>query len=229
MRFDELADRMAELARDLRSQTSAELTMNHIVEAAVDLVGPCEHAGITIAHRDGQIDSAAVSSKVPVRSDELQQEFAEGPCVDAAWDQRLVRVPDLAHDERWPRWAPRASTELGIGSLLCVQLFTHEHQMGALNLFSSQTDQFDADAEDEALAIAAHAAVAVAAAQNIDQLQVGLARRTVTGQATGMLMERYQLDSQQAFEVLRRTSSQTNRKIYHISSEIVERRRTEGL
>lgn len=224
-----LADRMAMLARDLRSKASADLTMNHIVEAAVDLVGPCDHAGITIAHKDGRIDSPATSSRVPARSDELQQEFGEGPCVDAAWGEAIVRVPDLAHDARWPRWAPKAEAELGVGSLLCVQLFTHEHQMGALNLFSAKPDQFDVEAEDEAMAIAAHAAVAVAAARNIDQLQVGLARRTVLGQATGILMERYQLDSHQAFEVLRRTSAETNRKIFQFSSELVQHRQTEGL
>lgn len=229
MRLDDLADRMALLARDLRSKTSADLTMHHIVEAAVDLVGPCDHAGITIAHKDGRIDSAATSSRVPARSDELQQEFGEGPCVDAAWSEAIVRVPDLAHDARWPGWAPQAESELGVRSILCVQLFTHEHQMGALNLFSAKPDQFDVEAEDEAMAIAAHAAVAVAAARNIDELQVGLARRTVLGQATGILMERYQLDSHQAFEVLRRTSAQTHRKIFQLSSELVLHRRTEGL
>jgi GAF domain-containing protein len=229
MQSDDLADRMAELARDLRSQVSADHTMNHIVDAAVDLVGPCEHAGITIAHRDGRIESPAATGELPVRSDELQQECGEGPCVDAAWDQPLVRIPDLVNDERWPKWGPRAGQDLGVGSLLCVQLFTHEHQMGALNLFASEPDQFGLSAEAEALAIAAHAAVAVAAAQSIDQLQVGLARRTVTGQATGILMERYCLDSQQAFEVLRRTSSQTNRKIYHICADLVDHRKVDGL
>ncbi len=229
MDFDDLADRMADLARDLRSQTSASLTMEHVVFAAIELVGPCDHAGITIAHRNGRVDSAAATGDVPVRSDRLQQECGEGPCVDAAWEEQLVRVPHLTRDERWPNWAPRAAAELGVGSLLCVQLFTHEHQMGALNLFAAKPDGFDTDAEEEALAIAAHAAVAVAAAQNIDQLQVGLARRTVTGQATGMLMERYGLDSHQAFEVLRRTSSETNRKIYQISGELVDRQKVQKL
>lgn len=203
--------------------------MDHIVAAAVDLVDGCEHAGITIAHRTGQVDSAAATSDLPVRNDQLQQECAEGPCANAAWEQQLVRVTELCRDERWPRWASRAAAELGIGSLLCVQLFTHEHQMGALNLFASQPHRFDDGAEEEALAIAAHAAVAVAAAQNIDQLQVGLARRTVTGQATGILMERYGLTGHEAFEVLRRTSSRTNRKIYQIANDLTERGKSEGL
>ena len=200
--------------------------MSHLASAAVGLIHSCEHAGITIAHRDGTVETAAATSDIPARGDKLQQELGEGPCIDAAWDEEIVHCSDLAGDDRWPLWGPRAADELGTRSMLCVQLFTHERKLGALNLYSSRPRAFDVDERTEALALAAHAAVAVAAAQKIDQLDSAIHRRTVIGQATGILMERYTLDAAQAFNVLRRFSQTENRKLYDVAAELVLTRRT---
>jgi GAF domain-containing protein len=52
-----------------------------------------------------------------------------------------------------------------VHSLLCTQLFTHESQVGALNIYSPQPDAFDEEDREVARLLAAHVAVAVAAAQ----------------------------------------------------------------
>jgi len=118
---------------------------------------------------------------------------------------------------------PRIAGVLGVRSMLCLQLFTHENKLGALNLYSRQGNAYTEDNLDEAIAIAAHAAVA--AAQHIDQLGIGMARRTLIGQAVGILMERYNLDADRAFSVLVRLSSTENRKLFDIASELVDQRR----
>jgi hypothetical protein len=97
------------------------------------------------------------------------------------------------------------------------------NKLGALNLYSRQGNAYTEDNLDEAIAIAAHAAVA--AAQHIDQLGIGMARRTLIGQAVGILMERYNLDADRAFSVLVRLSSTENRKLFDIASELVDQRR----
>lgn len=216
-----LPERMADLARELGSRSGTGQTLQHVVEAAVELVGPCESAGISLAARRGQISTSASSDDLPTRCDELQQELGEGPCVDAAWERRVVSVPDLGSEQRWPRWATRAREDLGIGSMLCLQLFTDEDQMGALNLFSTDVGAFDEDDEHEAVAIAAHAAVAVAAAENIDSLRSAIDNRTIIGQATGISMVRFGLSDDQAFNLLRRLSNEQNRKLSQIAREIV--------
>src|SRR4051794_18376447 len=109
--------------------------------------------------------------------------------------------------------------------MLCLQLFTHENKLGALNLYSKQIDAYTKENLDEAIAIAAHAAVAVAAAQHIDRLGIGMARRTLNGQAVGILMERYDLDADRAFSVLVRLSSTENRKLFDIAGQLVAERR----
>src|SRR3954470_13207926 len=219
------AQRMAELARALRSEPDAAAAMDHLVQATVDLVPACDAAGITVAHRGGRIETPAASNDWPALSDKWQAEFGEGPCVDAAWKHEWVSSGDVANDDRWPAWGPRIAATLGVRSMLCLQLFTNENKLGALNLYSRQIDAYTEDNMDEAIAIAAHAAVAVAAAQDIDQLGIGMARRTLIGQAVGITMERYDLDADRAFSVLVRLSSTENRKLFDIASELVGQRR----
>jgi AmiR/NasT family two-component response regulator len=60
-------------------------------------------------------------------------------------------------------------------------------------------------------------------------LLVALEHRTVLGQATGILMERYQLDAGTAFRVLLRTSSERNRKVYDIAQQLVAEGHAEDL
>ncbi|MFW3172962.1 ANTAR domain-containing protein [Geodermatophilus sp. CPCC 206100] len=79
---------------------------------------------------------------------------------------------------------------------------------------------FDAESEDVGLLLAAHAAVALAGARLEDHLRRAVSSRDLIGQAEGILMERYELTSDQAFQVLARVSQQTDRKLVDISDEL---------
>jgi GAF domain-containing protein len=216
-----LHERMSRLARDLQSEGSSQTTLRHVVTAAVSMVGPCESAGISVATRNGRITTCAASDSVPDRGDLLQMELGEGPCTDAAWHELVVQATDLSVEPRWPRWAPRATQELGVRSMLCLRLFTHEDRLGALNLYSSRAHAFTPADVEEGVALAAHAAVAVVAAEEIEGLQTALSSRTTIAQATGMVMATYQLDSSTAFGVLVRISSEENRKLASIAADLV--------
>ncbi len=67
------------------------------------------------------------------------------------------------------------------------------------------------------------------AEERIQHLLVALERRTVIGQATGIVMERYKLGPDAAFGVLRRVSSQRNRKVIEIAEELVATGHAEDL
>ena len=67
------------------------------------------------------------------------------------------------------------------------------------------------------------------AEERIQHLLVALERRTVIGQATGIVMERYKLGPDAAFAVLRRVSSQRNRKVVEIAEELVATGHAENL
>lgn len=222
MNTGSIQERMATLARDLQGEASEANTLTHVVEAAVEMIGPCQSAGITFVTRKGEVTTTAATDDLPARADELQQLLGEGPCLDAVWGADLVSVPHLDREPRWPHWGPQAVEELGVRSMVCVRLFTNEGQLGALNLFSSHDAAFAPADLDEALAVAAHAAVAMAAASEIKGLGTAVDNRTVLGQATGLVMAQYQVTATQAFNLLRRLSSEQNRKVADLATSLVD-------
>jgi hypothetical protein len=60
----------------------------------------------------------------------------QGPCLSSAWEQATIRADDLRSEERWPLFTPRA-TGLGVLSMTCLQLFVHQEDLGALNLYEA--------------------------------------------------------------------------------------------
>ena len=219
-----LAELIAAAAREMEGETDPGATMDTAVALALDLVPHAEHAGISLIHRNGRIDTPATSSDVVSRVDQLQLEHNEGPCLDAIRESEVVRSPSVADDDRWPRWGQHVAKETEVRSMLCFRLFTHEDRLGALNLYSGRTDAFDEDDVEHGLAIAAHAAIAVAAAQEIAHLRAAVDSRTIIGQAQGMFMERYGLEAGRAFALLVRLSQESNRRLREIAEDVTHRR-----
>ncbi len=228
MTLANLTDELAAAARDLSAE-DVEQTLEKSVRLAVELIEGCDACGVTLVRRGSALETPAYTDDKVILGDQLQYELQEGPCMDAAWSQHMVISTDLAEDTRWPRWAPRVVEEVGARSMMCVQLFTDAHLLGALNMYSWKTNAFAIeDDRGEGLALAAHVAVALAAAQEIQHLNTALGSRTVIGQAEGILMERFGLTADRSFEVLQRVSSQTNTKLLGVARQLVETRRLPG-
>lgn len=224
---DDADDRFAAIARELLDQPSPRATAERVVELAVQLVTGCDHAGISLVeHR--KISTVAATDKLVIEGDQRQYTLDEGPCLDSIRDEETIRVPHLATDQRWPAWGPWVSNELGVQSMLCLQLFTSDHSYGGINLYSNRPAAFDAHDEAIALALAAHAAVAIATSRTISTLGTALTSRTIIGQAEGILMERFGLSADQAFSVLVRISQSDNRRLILVAEELVKTRNIPG-
>ncbi len=219
-----LSDRLVELARDLQAETHVDDTAEVITRALVDWIGQDVSAGVSMVHRHRRIDTLAPTSEVAKRGDALQYQLGEGPCIDAVWDHHQVHAEDLSTDERWPTWAPTVAKDLDVHSMLCTRLFTRQDTLGALNIYSPHRFAFDEEVREDIMAMAAHAAVAVAAVLQIEGLTLAVDRRTTIGTGLGIVMERFDLDQARAFDVLRRLSSQGNRKLYDVAKEITTTR-----
>lgn len=220
-------DRFAAVARELQRQQSEGDTLDRIVEYAVEIIGGCDHAAISMVERR-KVVTEAVTDGLARAGDEHRYTLGQGPCLDAIWHQETVSSPSLATDDRWPSWATWAIEELGIASMLCFQLFTSEHSYGSLNLYSDREDAFSFDDETTGIALAAHAAVALASSRKIENLNIALLHRTQIGEAKGILMERYDITDDNAFTVLTRVSQDENRKLNAIADELVNTRQTPG-
>jgi hypothetical protein len=96
--------------------------------------------------------------------DHAQHDLGEGPCLDTRYGHRTVRLPDLATERRWPRFAERAR-KLGVGSVLAVQLFVDGTDLGARNLLSRDAHAFGDESGHVALLSASHASVALSGEQ----------------------------------------------------------------
>ena len=191
--------------------------LDSIVAAAVQTVPGAEQAGVSLLYRDGGISSAATSHDTVNEVDQLQVEHREGPCVTALWDEHTVIVDDMAVEvDRWPRFALEAA-ERGVASMLSFQLFARDGSMGALNLYASNPKSFPTESQLVGGLFATHAATALGEARTVAQMQEAVATRDVIGQAKGMLMERFSLDAEAAFQLLIRSSQDTNLKLVAVA------------
>lgn len=222
-----LTRRLADAARSMQAETGSQDTLDNAVTAAVQVIKGCDLAGASVAHQGG-IDTSAGSGPDIKQLDSLQYEMGEGPCLDALKEHETVTSRDLAQDSRWPRWGPHVAAEIGLRSILSYRLFTTSSTLGALNLYSYAPEAFDFDDTHDGMALAAHVAVALAGAQNIENLERAITSRTVIGQAEGILMERFDLSAARAFDVLRRVSQDSNTKLHAVADRLVRTRRTPG-
>lgn len=215
----ELATQLGDLARELQHEDDLETVLSGIVQAAVELIPGTADASISPVTGRKKIDSQVASGELPRRVDALQSSSGQGPCLDAAYDDRIVRVPDLSTETRWPDFS-RGAVELGARCMLSIQLFVEGDRLGALNLYGAEPGAFDLESEQIGLLVAAHAAVAFADSQKISQLNEALISRQLIGQAEGILMERYKISAQQAFMVLTRASSSSNIKLRDVAESL---------
>lgn len=214
----------SELAQALAAAPDEDTRLKVAVDAALDLVTRCDHAGITV-NENGRLVTRASSDDLVFRANALQTELAEGPCLDVRRDQDTLVSPRLAVERRWPTWAPRVHAELAVDSMMSLLVYTDEQSFGALSLYCVDGCRFDADDVAVAQALAGQLSVIMAAERQIDQLGLGLHNRNVIGQAQGILMERLDMTANQAFDYLRRVSSHSNRKVATVAAEIAQTRR----
>jgi hypothetical protein len=213
-----------QLAQALAAAPDEEARRQIAADSAVSLVSRCDHAGITVNHEGGLLTLAS-SDDLVRRANELQHELGEGPCLDVMRDQDTLVSTDLTDERRWPRWAPRAHSELGVASMMSLLVYTDRQSFGALSLYARDGHRFDADDVAVGQALAGHLAVIMTAGREIDQLGLAMLNRTVIGRAEGVLMERLGIDADQSFDYLRRVSMDTNRKLVDVADEIARTRR----
>lgn len=164
----ELADVMAGAARALQAEEGPQRTLQKFTELAVEGVEGCDYAGVSMVSGD-EITTPAATDDVPVDVDRIQYETGQGPCLDAIRHHEVFRTGDLRKEDRWPKFATRATQETGVRSMLAVRLFLAEDTFGSLNLYSMRPDAFTDDSAVVARLLATQAAVALSAARESER------------------------------------------------------------
>ncbi|WP_181311167.1 GAF and ANTAR domain-containing protein [Nocardioides campestrisoli] len=208
-------------AESIHRPTSLEETLDTIVQSAVLALPAFNHAGISITHRDGRIETMSGTDQMVWEFDQKQYELREGPCVESIRSDPVVVVEHARHDQRWPRYMPWA-VQRGLRAQLGLRLYLESETLGGLNLYSTASETIDDESREMAELFATHAAIALGRARKEDQLNEAIATRKVIGQAIGIVSERYQLTEDRAFQFLTRASQTSNIKLRTIAQEIVE-------
>jgi len=228
----ELAQELAEVSR-LVDDDDVATTLGRYVSRVVLTVPDCEEAAITVL-AGGAAEIVARYHKTsdpvaePVRAVLAEQLIKAGPLHDALMYAEPRRIGDLAADNRWPEFAA-AAINAGYRSCLFLPLPAEGQTAAAFSLFSAKPDAFGSTSYDIVLLFALHAGVAFDNVQLfndsrtlVEQLRSALVTRAVIGQAQGILMHRYGVPADVAFEVLKRGSQDVNVKLRQLSLELVE-------
>lgn len=213
---------LSSMAVEVQSLTPNEAS-ERIAQYACIAVDASE-SGIMLLKARGRFESAKGTSDDVEKAHLLQVECAEGPCLEAIRGGDAIYVTgDAANDARWPKWGPLVA-ELGFRSVVSVRLETRDRTYGSLNAYSTDLDDFTQSDIEVMEYLGAHASAAIAASQTTEHLSIALESRNLIGQAQGILMAVYDLDSEGAFQYMRRLSMHGNTRIAEVAGQIVAQR-----
>jgi len=221
----DLAQAMRSLA-DRATEADGRPALQELVRICIERVPGARWASLTV-RRSAHFSSEASSDEVATRADALQYELGSGPCVDAVLEEPVYVTGDVSVDLRWPEWGRRVHAELGVASVLSqrLTLLDDSGAIAALNIYSDLFDAFDQQAVSTGLVLSTHGSLlvtALLARGRATNLVRALETNREIGVAMGILMQRHDLSREQAFDVLRVASQDSNRKLAVVASEVAD-------
>jgi GAF domain-containing protein len=217
----------AELSRIMLTTQSLDSTLLRIAELARQAVDDVVDVSVTLLDA-GRPVTVVFTGELAGYLDERQYESGFGPCVEAALTGATITIPDTSDSAVHADFA-RTAFRHGVTHAVSVALRVDQQSIGALNVYGGGGGGgFDDDAVAVLTAFAGYAAIAAANA-NIHASTATLARnleraldsRAVIDQAKGVLMARYGLTADAAFDLLSEQSQRSNRKLRELAEELV--------
>lgn len=210
----------AELDEQLNAGGSSRV-LQSVATVAAERIPAASTASVS-RFAGGEFITVTSSDPVATRADRLQREAGSGPCMDVISQSSIYNPSDLARDHRWPEFGRRVSAELGLHSMLSYRISASDAKQptASLNVYGIKPHGFDDDAVWFGLLLATHARSAIDAAYSrtrIENLEHALNTSREIGTAVGIMMARYVLTRDQAFDLLRITSQRLNRKLHDVA------------
>jgi GAF domain-containing protein len=222
----------AEALERLGRLSLRELSMDSLLQTVADLTKEVmpgnPEASVLLLVKD-RPSTVVSTGDLATDLDETQYERGHGPCLHAARTGEVTEISDTRADDRWPDYLPRAVEHGNLSSLSIPLTIDEDSQVtGALNIYARHANAFDETSRSVATRFAPYASVAASnlyayqSARDMAQnLQAALESRAVIDQAKGILIERYKLTADQAFQLLAQASMKANRKLRDIADDLV--------
>jgi GAF domain-containing protein len=224
---DELAAVFARMSGLLLSEETVESSVTVLSALAKDTVPGATGAGVSVIDERGRRSSGSTGARVR-EADDLQYELDEGPCLAAAARRELIRVDDLATDQRWPTWASAAAA-LGLRAAMSSPLVLGDRTLGAMKVYADEPRTFDSGSAQRLGLFAAQAAVLVANVQAFDRakrlsegMRQAMRDRDTISVAKGVLMGRDAIDEDSALRLLLARSGRDGSTVAEAARSVVE-------
>lgn len=218
-----IANQLVELVANLeREQSGTAAGLHELLDNGVHHVTGSQYAGITLAEKSASVSSVVATHRYPMVLDAIQNSSGEGPCLAAAWEHHMMHIADLSSERRWLRYRRMALEQTPVRSILSFELFVDGSSMAALNFYADRPHAFNEESVEIGTVFATHIALAWSMMRRHEQFRSALASRDIIGQAKGVIMERFDIDAVEAFQLLTRVSQQSNIKLIEIAPALIE-------
>ncbi|MER7280179.1 GAF and ANTAR domain-containing protein [Dactylosporangium sp. NPDC000244] len=227
----EFAAVLRQLTARLIASDDLEEALEDLVETAADLVDGAAWCAVTLV-RSGGPSTAAASSGLPEALLDSQYDSGSGPSMEAIRSRDITLSDDLAAEERWPQWRPRA-LEAGVKAVLAVPVDIDSHAIGALTVYASEPGRFTADIGLTAMLVAEHAGLLLSAvldrgrradlqAQLTSALTEALTDGETVNRAVGIMMVQRACSAEAALDVLRGTAGRLGLPLTTVAERLVQ-------
>lgn len=224
---DEIMRDIAGLNELFRVQRTLSDKLEAVAEMVRDLVPGCDAASISLTVEESTFTGAA-TSQLAIEADLVQYRTGEGPCLDAAAQEAVIRIDVLAHDEDYEHFAPGA-VEAGVASTLSIPLVWDGHAVGSINLYSRTPEAFSDDVPER---ISDHTAYAgrligespfyAASAETLARLVEAAQQTALVEIAVGMLIFSGGLGPEAASDRLRELAELDGTSIVEYAQRLVD-------
>jgi len=233
MDTDLLSDTFVDLADTMVADFDVIDFLHLLTDRSVRLLA-ASAAGVVLADPRGELRVAAASSEEAGLVELFQLQNDQGPCLDCFRTGQPISAADLTGpDQRWPRFA-QAATRAGFRTVEALPMRLRDQVIGALNLFRAEPGPFETADLRIAQALADVATIGLVHERNVrrsetvaEQLQAALNSRVMIEQAKGKLAERYGINMDRAFTMLRDYARNTNQHLTDVARDFVTGRSAE--
>ena len=222
----QLGPRSTVVRPDARNSTygpDSAPALETVLAAIRDVIPAAEHVAVVLTSHREHGPTVAVSDDIARRLDQLQRTLDEGPVIDvmSPSSPEIVLTREATAD-RWPEFVPRARA-LGMTAAVAIRLCWGGRVIGALGIYATRGTGIRPEIVALAETVATHTAATAVLAAKVKDLEQAMLTRQQIGQAVGILMERYDLDPDSAFNYLRRVSQDHNVKIRILADELARK------
>ena len=217
---------LAGFARTISLAGEVSDVLQDLADRARSLAGS-SGAGVNVFVGERLVHVAS-SRPALVGLEAVQEEYQEGPGVDAARSGEAVMVSDLGADGgRWPRYSEQAG-QAGIRAVAAIPLTSSGSAMGAINLYHSAPRSWTDPLMRPLVVLGDLAAGFLVLSARVEEqrrvtveLQRELDGRVVVEQARGIIAARRGIGMDQALELLRRHAERRGASLEDVAGAVI--------